>query len=214
MEKHETTTSEVTENKNKEMSGQESYDLIKTMIRKTQNSGGAHCGDTFLVFGYLSLFLGFFIYYTVSTTGNANWTLAWWAEIFIGIPLSCWLKRRHPREAKTYTGETIGKMWLISSLFMIIAAISITFSKLDGIFIMPVIMMIASIATTATLFIMNEKYWMFIFPAIVFWLGIDFLIQDVSHNVALAQLWQFGLAFFLMMGIPGHILNYKYGKKK
>ena len=77
MEKHETTTSEVTENKNKEMSGQESYDLIKTMIRKTQNSGGAHCGDTFLVFGYLSLFLGFFIYYTVSTTGNANWTLAW-----------------------------------------------------------------------------------------------------------------------------------------
>lgn len=199
---------------NEEMSSQKSYELIKAMIQKTKTSGGAHSGDTFLVFGYLSLLLGIFTYIMVSTTGNAYWTLAWWGEVVIGIPLSYWLKRRHPHEAKTYTGEMIGKMWIITNIFAVIIAVIISFSTLNGIFMCPLILIITSMATAATLFILNEKYWMTFFPGCSFSIAMGILIQDATDSISVHQLWLIGLAFFVMMAIPGHILNHKYGKKQ
>ena len=72
---------------NKEMTAQQSLNLISEMMNNSRKSILSKNGKHFILWGALLTIVSFVIYELWHTTGNPNWNLLWLAMPIIGFPM-------------------------------------------------------------------------------------------------------------------------------
>lgn len=195
------------------MSGLESLEVITNMIQKTKEASGVHSGDSFIVWGWTTVALAIATSVACYITNDVRWNLLWWLVPVIGFPLSYLVNRRHKSTIKTYTEDTISKLWCVTGSALCLLAILFWLLKMPGAYIMPLVLILTSIGTSTTGLIIREKLvtWL---PLVGFCIAIWMLSLFFAGNYSFWSLSGFGLAFLIMMVIPGHYLNNKYKVKK
>lgn len=182
----------------------ESLELISKMIQNSQQKIKAGNGLTFLIFGYTTLAISLLVYYLLRTTHNDLYNLVWLGIPLLGFILLYFMKKKEPRYSKTYIDRVINQIWTVIGLAVFFV------SFLAGIFRFPVLavlILLLGIATTLTGLTIKFK------PLVVGGvLGmISFVLPFILNGYE--QVLIYGICVFVMMVIPGHILNYK-GKKE
>jgi len=182
----------------------ESLELISKMIQNSQQKIKAGNGLTFLIFGYTTLVISLLVYYLLKTTHNELYNLSWLGIPVIGFVLLYFLKKEDPKYSKTYIDRVIYQIWTIIGLAVFFVSI------LAGIFRFPVLailILLLGIATTLTGLTIKFK------PLIVGGMMgmISFVLPFILFGYE--QVLIYGICVFVMMVIPGHILNFK-GRKE
>jgi len=181
----------------------ESLELISKMIQNSQQKIKAGNGVTFLIFGYTTLLISVIVYYLLRTTENNWYNLIWLGIPVIGFVLLYFMKKKEQKYSKTYIDRVINQIWTV----IVVALFFVSF--LAGIFRFPVLailILLLGIATTLTGLIIKFK------PLVIGGvLGmISFVLPFILNGYE--QVLIYGICVFVMMVIPGHILNYK-GRK-
>ncbi len=199
----------------KKLSEKESLELISQMIRSTREGLRIGAGNTFLYYGYFTVALSVLIFILTFYTGNRVWNMGWFLMfVFWGI-----MELKHRREAKkevvvTYTDTVLAKVWwIIGWLFfatiLVMGAVTAIHGQGNFSLMLPLSLLYAAIGTSITGIIIKESCVMYS-PLVAFVFAIYMLMQ-YTFQESFTNDWNlyFGLSFFVMMVIPGHILNKK-----
>jgi len=182
----------------------ESLELISKMIQNTQTKLESGKGKPFLIFGYIAFIVSIAVYVLLVTTNNQYANLLWWAIPLLGGLFMYKFGRSKDKYAKTYIDRMINTVWAVIGTVMILVSF---FAFFNHSFPMVSLMLLLSgIASTLTGLII--KYVPIVICGIIGTLTcvLPFLFYG-SEKVLI-----YTVAVFVMMVIPGHILNYK-GRK-
>lgn len=105
----------------KELTEQESLELISQMIKKTNKQMRIGSGDYLLTWGLTFFLVSLIANILVIVTGNDMWTWGYCA-IIVGYPISWIMNHKKKTEcphAKTYMEEVIGNVWMCIGLFLL-----------------------------------------------------------------------------------------------
>jgi len=178
----------------------ESLELISQMIRNTQQKLRAGNGLTFLIFGYTTVAISMIVYYLLKTTQNSWSNLVWLGIPVVGFILLYFFKRKEVKFSKTYVDRIINNIWTVIGFAVFFISFSAGFLRIP---ILPILILLLGIATTLTGLTIKFK------PVIICGtLGmvsciLPFLISGYE------QVLIYGFCIFVMMVIPGHILNFQ-----
>lgn len=194
----------------KKMTQEESLALIAQVIQDTREQTERNAGAPFLVWGYGTVLLSIIGWYIVSQTQNPNWFFIWFTLPIITLPFQLRLMKQRTKGLKTALDRMIGWVWgmLGFTAFLLTVVSPIAYYALGYKGAMPVniffmIALLMSLGTAITGGIIKSRI-----VAIAGMAGvICSMFFPFIHGVEIS-LW-FGLLFFIMMVIPGHILNYK-----
>ncbi len=182
----------------------ESLELISHMIQNTQQKLRAGNGVTFLIFGYTTVAISVIIYFLLKTTQN-NWSnLVWLGIPIVGFILLYFFKRKEVKFSKTYVDRIIRNIWTVIGFAVFFVSFSAGFVRIP---ILSILILLLGIATTLTGLTIKFK------PVIICGiLGmasciLPFLISGYEQSLI------YGFCIFVMMVIPGHILNFQ-GRKQ
>lgn len=199
--------------KEKELTQQESLDLITKVIQDTREQTERKAGTPFLIWGYSTVIISILGWYLVNLTHNGAWFLIWFALPAIALPFHLRYNKQSNKGFSTALDRMIGWVWgsLGFTAFIIASVNPIAYylfhyeeTVVLNIFFMMALLM--SLGTTITGGIIRSK--------IVSVAGIAGILCSISFLFIESidvSLW-FGLLFFIMMVIPGHLLNYKTHK--
>ncbi|MEI7676869.1 MAG: hypothetical protein WCJ03_08825 [Bacteroidales bacterium] len=178
----------------------ESLELISKMIQNSQQKMKAGNGLTFLIFGYTTLLISVIVYYLLKTTHNDWYNLIWLGIPIVGFPLLYFFKQAKPKYSKTYIDRVVGNVWLVTGFALFFVSFTAGFVRIP---VLAILILLLGIATTITGMIIRFK------PVIIGGiLGmISFILPFVLFGYE--QVLIYGICVFIMMVIPGHILNYK-----
>ena len=178
----------------------ESLELISQMIQNTQQKLKAGNGLAFLIFGYTTAAISVLVYLFLKETHNSWYNLMWLGIPIIGYVLLYFFSKKEVKLRKTYVDRIIGNVWTIIGLAVFFISVSAGFVRIP---ILPILILLLGIGTTLTGTIIRYK------PVIICGaLGmvscvLPFLINGYDQNLI------YGFCIFVMMVIPGHILNYQ-----
>lgn len=184
----------------KNISQQESLDIISNMIKQTQTNIEKGGGAIFLLWGYLSLVVAIAIYLVVSQTGDYRAQYIWFITPLVGYPIMYFMLKKKEPAVVTFVSKTIGKVWvtigtaaLLLSLFMLInpAAFPILF----------VMALLINIGVTLSGLVLEYKS-----ISIAGFLGI-LLSFSLLVIPGIEQILVFAAFSVIMLIVPGHILN-------
>ncbi len=187
----------------KELSPQESLDLIQQMIGKarkryTDNS------YYFLLWGWITIIASLFHYITATYTTFEE-PSAGWSLTFVGVILSIFRGRKEGKTAKVhnYTDKLYGWLWLSLG----IAMFTIMFNgPMIGWNIVPFILLLAGVGTSVSGAMMNFQPLRI--GAVIFWLlAIAAFRVDENQQMLLMAA---GVAFGYL--VPGYIMKSKNKK--
>jgi len=189
--------------KDKILNEKESLELISRMIQNSQQKIKAGNGLTFLIFGYTTLFVSILVYYLLKTTHNNLYNLVWLGIPIIGFSFLYFLRKDKPKYSKTYIDRLINTVWTVigSSLFLV--SFTAGFTRIP---VLAILILLLGIATTITGLVIRFK------PVVIGGiLGMaSFVLPFIMFGYEQALIY--GVCVFVMMVIPGHILNYKASK--
>lgn len=187
-------------------SGDESLEIIKSMIKTARNEFGEN-GHLYLIWGYVVLICSVAEFVLLHFFNYANhalvWMLTWVALIYQIIYLS---RNAKKRKVRTYTADTINQIWMVFAVLMILICFILGF-KLQGESVQlyaPVILCLYGMPTFLTGRIL--QFQPLITGGVACWvLSVIalFLINDF-------QILLFGLAVIIAWIIPGYLLKKKY----
>lgn len=204
--------------KERRLTETESLELITQMIRNTHRRLAINAGRPFLIWGYITVIVSLFVYFTIVMNWPQYLLFAWWLIPLLGFPTMLITCRRKPTEPKNYIDRAIDRTWITCSVAMFPAfAIALGYHMT----VLPLVTLIISIGTLITGHLIKSK-------AIV-WGGILFMAGSIlmslyhawadSHSAWLitndktsllyGEIIIFALLFAIGMIIPGHILNAK-----
>ena len=190
----------------------ESMELISRMIQNTRNRLENHAGRPFLVWGY--------------TTVHPAWCFTWFLIPIIGCLLMRLFPDKKPTEPRTEIDRIVGKVWLVSSLSLIPIFL---FSLFHGLSyrhsLFELITLVMATATATTGMIVRSKIYIVagltcmalsvLFPLYDYFLkkiatsdGIEITAGLLNNEILI-----FAGVFFIMMVVPGHIINYQSHKR-
>lgn len=183
----------------KKLTEKESLELITQMIQNTRENVTKNSGIPFLIFGYLTVINALIIWYLVTTTGNHNWQFLWFTILSVGYPMNYLLSKKERKHVTTYIGRIIGRVWLVFGIGVVAVSIMAFIVNIPILFL---VLLLMSMAVTLTGFIVRFK------SAIAF--GFFGLLASFAflYVTGTNQILAFAAIFFIMMVIPGHILNY------
>jgi hypothetical protein len=188
----------------KKLTEKESLELITQMIQNTREKLTKNSGMPFLVFGYATVIVAVVIWFLLTNTGNHYWQFLWFAILFVGYPVNYLMRNKERKHVSTYIDRIVGNVWLVFGTGVVMVSVMAFFVNLPILFI---VLLLMSMAVALTGFVIRFKI------AIGFGLfGIlaSFAFLFVSGST---QILIFAAIFFVMMVIPGHILNYLSKKK-
>ena len=128
---------ENTNEKNKEMTAQESLSLITETLNNSRKEITRRGGKYFLLWGALLTFFSLLVYLLWKTTGHGEWNFLWFAMPVIGITLERILRRKETADrAKNDVSRIIGGIWAAFGIFSCaLALFTIIYTKVgSGIF--------------------------------------------------------------------------------
>lgn len=109
---------ENTNEKNKEMTAQESLSLITETLNNSRKDITRRSGKYFLLWGALLTFFSMLIYLLWETTDNPAWNFLWFALPAIGIPLERISRRKNVAErVKNDVSRINGGIWAAFGIF-------------------------------------------------------------------------------------------------
>ena len=109
---------ENTNEKNKEMTSQESLSLITETLNNSRKDITRRSGKYFLLWGALLTFFSMLIYLLWETTDNPAWNFLWFALPAIGIPLERISRRKNVAErVKNDVSRINGGIWAAFGIF-------------------------------------------------------------------------------------------------
>lgn len=197
------------------LSEKESLELISKMIQQTKQNLEVGSGNILLLYGYISVIASIVTYLMCYFTSQMYWHSLWF---ILFIPIIYNLVFQKKRSVVTYTDKAIDNIWkVINSLFILSVLTILVMGVITKVFIfipmLPLSLLYVGIGTACTGVIMNEKS-MTYFPIVSFVISIYMLIDLFTYGRFDLE-WNLlgGLAFLLMLVIPGHILNHKSSKQ-
>ena len=150
-----------------------------------------------------------FVYFTANNVWAALWFL-----MFVPNVIICVQNKKDKPHVVTYMDKAIANTWLvIGALFSLtivaIIVLGLCVGLINFALMLPLSLIYAGIGTSITGIIMNEKVLVYT-PLLSFLIAIYMLLALSIHN-ADTTYWHlyFGIAFVLMMIIPGHVINRK-----
>ncbi len=182
----------------------DSLELISKMIQNTQLKLESGKGKPFLIFGYITVIVSIAVYVLISITNNENSNLLWYAIPVLGSVSMYLFGRSEKKYSKTYIDRIINNVWAVIGTAMILTSFSAFF--VYNLPIVSLMLLLSGIAATLTGFIIK-------YPAIII-CGILGALSCILPFIikGYAQALIFAFAIFIMMVVPGHILQYK-GRK-
>lgn len=189
----------------KTINEQESLEIISKMIANTREKVKKNAGLPFLTWGYTTVIVSLVIWYLISKTGDYHWHFLWFAIIALGWPLSMFTRKKERSGFTTYIDRVVGKIWLVFATGVILCSIMAFFViRMPILFL---VLLLISMAVSLTGFIIKFNF------AVGF--GIFGILASFSFLFigGTTQILLFAAIFFIMMVIPGHILNYLTKKK-
>lgn len=188
----------------KKLTEKESLELITQMIQNTREKLTKNSGIPFLVFGYATVIVAIVIWYLLTTTGNHYWQLLWFAILFVGYPVNYLLRNKERKHVSTYIDRIVGNVWLVFGTGVVMVSVMAFFVNLPILFI---VLLLMSMAVALTGFVIRFK--------IAIGFGLFGILASFAFLFVIGstQILIFAAIFFVMMVIPGHILNYLSKKK-
>lgn len=194
----------------KQLTNQQSLDLITRMINDTRRNFNDKGGSMFLIWGYttIAVTIGVYILFRATRSGDAMW--AWWALPLIGGILTWLHYRKYKRPVQSHLDKMVNSVWLVFTSACM-ACVLFTFGAYaagNGPYfsILFVISLLIGVTTAITGFMIKfTPVTIGGFAGIV----LSFLILVFNRE----QFFIFAGIFFIAQVIPGHILN-RYCKKE
>lgn len=183
----------------KNLTEKESLELITRMIDNTKDKVKKNAGLPFLIWGYVTVIVALVIWFLVTTTGNHWWQFLWFMILIIGSPLNFLLYKKDKAQVTTYVDRVISRIWLVFGIVVIICSVMAFIVEVPILFL---VLLLMSMAVVLSGFIIRFNV------AVIFgFLGVlsSFTFLFIS---GINQILIFAAIFFIMMVIPGHILNH------
>lgn len=187
----------------KKLSEKESLELIAQMIQNTRERVEKNAGKPFIVGGYATIVVALVIWFLITKTGRYEWHWLWFLLPAMGfsIRLFSGLREKH---VTTYVDRVVSNIWQILGTAVVLVSI-VAFQVYIPIFFIVLLLISAAVALTGCVI----QFRMAVFSGL---LGIlaSFTFLYIHGN---SQILLFAAVFFIMMVIPGHLLNAKTKKK-
>ncbi len=209
----------------RKLDARESMELISRMIQNTRNRLENHAGRPFLVWGYTTVGIALLNYWFNIAGCHPAWCFTWFLIPIIGCLLMRLFPDKKPTEPRTEIDRIVGKVWLVSSLSLIPIFL---FSLFHGLSyrhsLFELITLVMATATATTGMIVRSKIYIVagltcmalsvLFPLYDYFLkkiatsdGIEITAGLLNNEILI-----FAGVFFIMMVVPGHIINYQSHK--
>ena len=116
---------------NKEMTAQESLNLISETMNNSRKEIVRNSGKYFVLWGVLLTVFSLLVYFLWKTTGKIAWNNLWFALPLIGYPLSRWAKNKEKdSRAENFISRINGGIWGTFGVFACsVALFSVLYSQ-------------------------------------------------------------------------------------
>lgn len=198
---------------NEKFTEKESLELITNMINSTKKKMEMGSGNTLLCYGYFTAGLSVVIYLLNHLTGHAYGSFGWFL-MFVFWGILTYIQRKHPRGLVTYIDKAVSQVWQVIGWMFILTVVilfvfAFTYGKVNFSVMLPLSLIYCAAGISITGVVIRESSATYL-PLIGLGLAVYMLsllvMGESSHN-----LWNlyFGVAIFVMMAVPGHIMNCK-----
>jgi hypothetical protein len=204
----------------KKLNEQESLALITSMINDTRERLAENSGRPFLIWGYTSIAVSMLEYAAITFAWNRYWVLAWWLIPIIGHTLMWLFCRKKEHTPKSYIDRSIESIWIVTGGTCLFAVIgNIMYGSLSML-LFSVVLLIGTGVTITGLIIKDFTTAFVGSIASVFSLAFPIVHQfqlaagETGRHAISTNILIFVAIFFVVLVIPGHILNCKNRKNK
>ena len=196
---------------------EKSLELISQMISQSKQNLNRGSFNSWIGWGVFTTILGLVIYGVVMATGVHQWYYLWFFEFAYAI-YDCKRNERKEGDVKSHIDKAIEGIWQALGWLYILTPVVLTFAAIylrhyyAFNMIMPLVLIYTIVGVAFTGVILREK-WIVAIP-IVGVLSPLYMIAVVSSQQF--EHWQvllFVATFFVVMVVPGLILNYKCKSK-
>ena len=202
---------------NEKYTAEKRLEIIAEMIEQTKRNFNRHNFNPWIGWGVFTTLLGLIIYAIVQSTGVNQWYWLWFLEFAYAIYDG---KRNEKEDAnlKSHLDNAINGIWVALGWLYTLTPIAMTFMAiyLQHYYalnmIMPLVLIYTIVGVAFTGVIMQER-WIVAIPIIGSLSPLYMFATISSQQFSNSQILMFTLTFFVVMVIPGLILNAKYKKK-
>ena len=182
------------------MTGQESLDLIASMIRNTQRNLEPGDGGPFIIWGMTSFITAAVVAIGFGLTGSYDWMWAWFFLPVLGFVWKSLANRKRKQTVTTYVDRVVGQVWLVLGICVGLIMLS-SFLSIVQIPILMIIAMLVFAGQAITGGIIQLRYIKIAgIVGICLSMGLPFL-------PLLWQIMAFACLFLFCMVIPGWYMN-------
>ena len=198
----------------------QSLELITSMINDTRNRLARNSGTPFLIWGYTTVAIALLNCVTTYLQLSHYWTCSWFAIPFIGW-IGMMLFYKEDKGARNIIDRVISIIWCVLSIAYLWIFIGSAIYRAPILYYTILLMGVGTLITGLVLrhkttqwcgigaMICSLAYPLFTFLV----LKCDIATINILKSWAWVEIAYFAAIFFVMMVIPGHILNRKYNRK-
>jgi hypothetical protein len=179
----------------------ESLELISRMIRNTQRKMEKGAGTPMLIWGSATIITTVIVWLFVRTTHNSYWNFLWFLIPALGS-MGMLLRKKHSRGIRTYVDKVISDVWLVLGITGFTLSCLAILNIMWPLPILFIIILIMGMGTVLTGLIAEFKPILYGGIAGMFLGVVQYLVSSYD-----AKMLIFAAVFFIMMIIPGYILN-------
>lgn len=185
----------------KNLTPQESLQLIEQMALRTRQRIESEVGVHFVIWGYTSILACLLVFLLYPTLGvQANWL--WLVNPLLGYPIMLWYLRRRTKDsyAESHVDRFVSILWITLGINAMLYSACV-----PGVYILPMILILISMGTIITGFSQRIQVlqWSGCLGALI---GYSLLLFDLTGGTSLLV---FALGFLVLCVIPGHILIHR-----
>lgn len=184
----------------KNLSQNESLELITRMIKETRNEMERGGGNIYLLWGYLWLVVALTIYGLLHYTGDYRASWLWFAMPLVGYPVMYFMLKSKKREAVTFVGAVISKIWIVIGVCAMLLSLFMIVNH-NAFPIMFVMALLINAGVAMSGLVIKFK------PTIIAGFAGILLSFALLIIPGINQILVFAAFSVIMLIIPGHILN-------
>ena len=194
----------------------QNFDAEKSLELISQNLNQG-CFNSWIGWGVFTTILGLVIYGVVMATGVHQWYYLWFFEFAYAI-YDCKRNERKDVGVKSHIDKAIEGIWQALGWLYILTPVVLTFAAIylqhyyAFNMIMPLVLIYTIVGVAFTGVILREK-WIVAIPIIGVLSPLYMIAVVSSQRFEHWQMLLFVATFFVVMVIPGLILNYKCKSK-
>lgn len=190
----------------KQLTNQESLDLIARMINNTRRNFNDKGGSMFLIWGYTTIAVTLAVYLLFRATGSGNAMWLWWALPVIGGLFTYLHFNKNRQPVHTHLDRVVNYVWVVSSV-AVMACVLFSFGSwlFSGKVLFNILFTVSLLMGAATA--MTGLMIKFRPVVIGGFIGMALSFPILMFR-GMEQFFIFAGIFLIAQVIPGHMLNY------